>query len=433
MGYWERGRKEKGQTDLEAIEMQIRKSMHQVGAKLLEKLLWEEGTGYRGSKLECNGFHTYRYVEDREKELVTVLGTIRVKRAYYYDAVCKQGKYPRDAELDIEGSDYSPGVRRMMARMGANRSFALGEEDLMELAGISVDAKSIERWSEKLGEEVEACNAHAFSEEKIFPVIPLKKIPILYVCADGTGVPVVRGETKGRKGKAEDGMARTREAKLGCVFTQTTLDQEGRPLRDENSTSYTGAIETADEFSCRLEAEAVRRGIKHAQRVCMIGDGAAWIWRIASERFPRAIQIIDLYHAREHYWKVAHEAFSHHPKRKQEWTDLRKEELEKGRPDQVAKAIRKLIPKGKEKKHPYATEANYFESNASRMKYDQFRAQGLFVGSGVLEAGCRAVIGQRLKQSGMHWTVKGANAIIALRACFASNRWEDFWESRCAA
>jgi len=78
-------------------------------------------------------------------------------------------------------------------------------------------------------------------------------------------------------------------------------------------------------------------------------------------------------------------------------------------------------------------EIGYFEKNKDRMRYNEFRRQGLFVGSGVVEAGCRTVIGQRLKQSGMHWTVKGANSIIALRCCFLSNRWEDFWEYRACA
>ena len=420
--------------DLGATEYQVRDSVHRIGARLIEKLIEAEGKGYQGIRLDCNGFHSYRYMGDIEKEIITVLGAIRIKRSYYYDAECRKGRYPKDEALDIVDSFCTPGVKRMMGRVGAKESFAAGEEDLWELAGISVDKKSIERGSEKLGESVEEFDGSEYGEAQLNTVVPLKPIPVMYVNADGTGVPVVRGEVRGRKGKGEDGIARTREAKLGCIFTQTTVDKKGRPIREENSTSYTGAIETADAFACRLQAEAIRRGVKHAQKVCFIGDGALWIWRIAQERFPRAIQIIDLYHAREHYWKVAKEAFSHDPQTCAQWARDRKAELDQGEPLQVADAIRKLIPKGKKKKdHPFVTEAEYFEKNAHRMKYHEYRQQGLFVGSGVLEAGCKTVIGQRLKQSGMHWTVKGANAIIALRSCILSNRWEDFWEWRAAA
>ena len=423
----------KEKVDLEAAEMHIRRSMQEVGRRLLGELIEAGGSGYVGPKIECNGFHGYRYVEDREKEVTTVLGKIRLKRAYYYDEECQKGIFPKDQSLGIEGSEYSPGVKRMMARMGAHRAFALGEKDLWELAGISVDAKSIERWSEKLGEAVARFDQSEFGQAQLGKARPLQKVPTMYINADGTGVPVVRGETKGRKGKAEDGIARTREAKLGCVFTQTTVDKEGRPIRDKNSTTYTGAIETAAEFACRIEAEAIRRGVRQADRLCFIADGAAWIWKIAQDRFPQAIQIVDLYHAREHYWKVAREVFAKDSLSMHRWAKKRKQELDAGKPHQVAKAIRQLIPEGSPSTHPYATEAQYFVTHAQRMKYHEFRAQGLFVGSGVLEAGCRSLIGQRLKQSGMHWSVKGANSIIALRACFFSNRWEDFWESQHAA
>jgi len=122
---------------------------------------------------------------------------------------------------------------------------------------------------------------------------------------DGTGIPVSKTETAGRKGKQENGQSKTREIKLGCVFTQIELDKDNRPERQEHSTTsttYVGAIESSEEFSKRLYAEAQRRGIERAKEVCIIGDGAKWIWNIAEENylytgiFERAIQIIDITH-----------------------------------------------------------------------------------------------------------------------------------------
>ena len=301
---------------------------------------------------------------------------------------------------------------------------------------MDINAKEIERVSQQLGREAEDfCNEQAeiaaepVLSDKVFPIKPIQR---MYVSMDGTGVPMIKAETVNRQGKI-DTQAKTREAKLGCIFTQTGMDKDGRPKRDEDSTTYIGAIETAEEFGKRIYGEARRRGIESAKEVCVIGDGAAWIWNIADEHFHEATQIIDLYHAREHYWSAAKMFFTGKEKKLRDWTESRRKELDNGDVEAVINAIKKLKPSTEEEKELCEREINYFDKNKERMRYDNFRRRGLFVGSGVLEAGCRTVIGQRLKQSGMHWSVKGANSIISLRCCFFSNRWEDFWESRLIA
>ena len=213
----------------------------------------------------------------------------------------------------------------------------------------------------------------------------------MYICMDGTGVPVVKSETVNRKGKGEDGHAKTREAKLGCVFTQRTLDEKGYPIRDEASTSYVGAIETAEVFGGRIYAEAMFRGLERAQTVCVIGDGAPWIWNITDEQFFGATQIIDLYHAREHYWNVARVMFGCEKGKISSWTDKRRKELDQGEVEQVIEAIKNLSPPIEEGEEVLKREMGYFNKNKDKMRYNEFRRQGLFVGSGVVEAGCRQV------------------------------------------
>ena len=421
-----------GRVDLESFEMSIRSSLHGIGRILLEKLL-AQNSGYRGRTLPCEDGHGYEFIEYRDKELLTVLGPVTVSRAYYHDKDCGIGYCPKDQALDIEGTSYSPGVRRMMSRVGAYRSFGLGEEDLYELADIRVSAKEVERVSYKVGREVEAYHREEAEAALTGNVVPFKSIPRIYVSMDGTGVPVVKAETEGRAGKGEDGQGKTREAKLGCIFTQTAVDEEGRPIRDEGSTSYVGQIETAEEFGSRIYGEAKRRGIDRAQEVCVLGDGAPWIWNIAEEHFYGATQIVDLYHAREHYWKVANACFGQDGQRRHLWAEARRAQLDEGRVEDVIDAIHSLTPLSEHDREICVREVGFFEKNKDRMRYAEFKKQGMFVGSGVLEAGCRTVIGQRLKQSGMHWTVMGANKIIALRCSLLSNRWEDFWENRTCA
>jgi hypothetical protein len=412
--------------------MAIRAASHRIGGSLLEKLLNADDKGYRGVAVDCGKGHSARFVEHRGKDLITVLAPINVSRAYYHCGLCGEGVIPKDVALDIVETGFSPGVRRMMGQVGGKEAFEDGQNDLEVLAGVLVTTKAVERVSEATGKQIEQQNQREqrqIMSGKVVPFPGTGTIPKMYIAIDGTGVPVVKRETEGRKGK--NGDAKTREAKLGCVFTQTTVDEEGYPVRDEDSTSYVGAIEKANLLGSRIYAEAVRRGLNRAQEVIILGDGAKWIWGIADEHFPGATQIVDLYHAREHLatvGKLVHGSTSN--KKAQQWLSARRDELDAGDVQNITAALSRLRPKDKAIRKQVKTEMEYFRRNTKRMRYAEFRSRGLFVGSGVVEAGCKTIIGQRLKLSGMHWTVKGANAIIALRCCQMSDRWEEFWESR---
>jgi hypothetical protein len=243
---------------------------------------------------------------------------------------------------------------------------------------------------------------------------------------------VVKKETVGRQGKTEGQPAHTREAKLGCVFTQTKWDEEGYAIRDPDSTTYVGAIETAEEFGKRIYLEAWKRGWSRAQKKVVMGDGAEWIWNNADQHFPGAIQIVDLYHAHQHLWGLARKLNPNQEAEQRRWIMVHQDMLDEGKIKDLVAALRCLDSSGSELAEKIRTEAGYFESNAKRMRYPEFRRQHLFVGSGVIEAGCKTVIGSRCKQSGMFWTVRGANAILALRCCQINGRFEHYWETRRA-
>jgi len=420
-----------GRLDLEASEMAIRAAMHQMGGALLEKLLNSDGGGYRGAHLDCGHGHPAEFVEYRGKQILTVLSSVEVQRAYYHCSGCQGGLVPKDQELDVVGSSFSPGVRRMMGRVGAKQPFEQGRGDLEELAGVVVQTKQVERISAQLGVQVEAfCQREraAILSGKVTPLLPA--VPILYIAIDGTGVPVVPRETEGRRGKDATGKAKTREAKIGCVFTQTKQDEEGYPIRDEDSTTYVGAIETAEAFGPRIYAEAVRRGLRQAQKVVVLGDGGPWIWGIAAQCFPWATEIVDLYHAREHLAKLGKFVYGPTSAEAKSWAAARSEQLDAGDVEAVITSMKRLRPRQHNVREEVRKAIDYFQTNKERMRYAKFRSQGLFVGSGVVEAGCKTIIGLRLKQSGMRWTVNHANAIIALRCCQLSGRWEEFWEQR---
>jgi hypothetical protein len=410
--------------------MAARASLHQAGAALLTALLHQRGAHAAAVACACGG--QAHYHDHRSKTLLTVLGLVELERAYYVCPRCHEGHSPRDRELDVEGQETSPGLRRMMALVGGETSFDRGREQLEMLAGLEVTAKAVERQAEAIGADIAAHQQDQIRRAKQLELreVCAPAVPVLYIEMDGTGIPVVKAETAGRPGKTEGQLARTREVKLGCVFTQTALDKEGHPMRDEQSTSYVAAIETAEEFGLRIYTEAWRRGWSRAKKKVVIGDGAVWIWNLADQHFPGAIQIVDLYHARQHLWELSAKLFPTDEQTRKRWTACRLKHLEAGNMEALVKTLGELRPTSPELAKLVSNEADYFLRNAERMRYPSFRAQGLFVGSGVVEAGCKEVIGSRLKRSGMFWTVRGANAIIALRCCRLNGSFEDYWESR---
>ena len=372
-----------------------------------------------------------RYVGRREKTFTTVLGEMALERAYFHCKRCESGFCPRDRALGLERGSLSPHVLRMVGIVGARVSFAEGHDLLDELAGVDVSIKEVEREAERLGREI-AEDERTVVEPEIERELP----KTIYLGLDGTGIPMRKSELEGRDGKQEDGSAKTREVKLCTVWSAETVDDEGVPVRDEGSVTYSAAIESAatrdtddapSEFARRAEREAKRRRFDEAPRRAILGDGAAWIWNVAGMLFPDAIQIVDRYHVNEHLSAAAKAICGTQGDLHKEWAHQRCSELKAGKLDDVltALAAHSVIKEAKEC-------SEYIRKNRDRMRYGEFHAAGLCTSSAVVESGCKRAIGLRLKTGGMFWTVDGANAIIALRCARLSGRFEDFWERRAA-
>jgi hypothetical protein len=429
-------RRKTGRLDLQATEMAMRAALHRAGAAALSQLLEFPAPTEEGRTRACPCGQQAHYRERRIKPVLTAVGLVEVLRPYYLCAHCGVGQLPADGELDIENTEFSPGVRRMQAIVGQEAPFAHGREQMKVLAGLEVTTKSVERTAEAIGADIaqrEQAEIHKALQLEL-PVVVGERLRILYVQMDGTGVPVVKKETVGRQGKSEGQPAHTREVKLGCVFTQTKWDQEGYPIRDPDSTTYTGAIESAEEFGRRIYAEAWGRGWSRALQKVVMGDGAEWIWNLVALHFPDALQIVDLYHARQHLWEVTRRLFPNEEGKQKAWMKIHQRRLlDRGKIEKLVGALRSMASNNSEVAEKIRIEADYFARNAQRMRYPKFRRQHLFVGSGVIEAGCKTVVAARLKRSGMFWTVRGANAILALRCCHLNGEFEDYWEARRAA
>ena len=416
---------------LGVLEQVMRAALTSAGARLLGAALAGED-GYAGPHVACGNGHQAGYAGRRDKTITTVLGPLALRRAWYHCTECRRGLAPRDQQLGVAGSSLSPGLTEMTALAGAEVSFARAAALLAGLAGITISARTIERSAEASGAAARAVagdEAAAIVARAIVPLPPAEPVPgMLYIEVDGTGVPVRPSETEGRKGKGDDGKAGTREVKLARLFTVSRLDASGRPVIDPGSSTYAATFAGKDAFAGLVEAEYLRRGGEHVRQVVALGDGAAWIWTMAGALYPHATHIVDIYHAREHLTDLAaHLAFiTPDPA---QWLEDRNAELDAGNIGAIIAAAR-AYPLDGVKASELETKVGYFEHNAQRMRYADFRTLGMFTGSGAIEGGIKAIVVQRAKQSGMHWTTEGAADIIALRCQHASGRWNELWPAR---
>lgn len=421
--------------DFEAVETAARRRALHVAARAVEQRLNADCGDRVGPTAPCPDCGTLaRYAGRRAKTFTSVLGDLILERAYYHCDSCKAGFCPRDAALGLEDTSLSPAVMRMVGLSASMLRFEESHELLRELGGVQVPAKHVERSAEDLGREI------ATDERLVVESPPLDEniTPTMYAGMDGTGVPMRALELEGRPGKQPDGSSKTREVKLCVVWTAEGRDKDGTPIRDPGSVSYSAAIESAAQndtdlqpppFAERVIREATRRGFDRAPRRVVLGDGALWIWNLASVLFPGAIQIVDRFHAKQHLSDVGKSIYGSPSDLGLKWARDRHDELDAGNIDAILAALR--IHSAKDEEARKCIE--YVERNCERMRYQEFRAAGLCTSTGVVEAGCKVAVGTRCKRAGMHWTVQGVDAIIALRCSKLSGRFEDFWERRAAA
>jgi hypothetical protein len=248
----------------------------------------------------------------------------------------------------------------------------------------------------------------------------------LYLLADGTGVPGLRRELS-ENGK-DGGKAGTFEAKIGCAFRQgftangAPILEGGNIIRIPDTTKYTGTTEKIDGFRPQFSEFAIQNGMIGASQTVFLSDGAAWLKNTQLSLCPTAISIVDFYHATEHLDDIIDTLRFHRTEKREEFTVTCRNLLELGDIGQLAGLIRGKMNNTNEK--AVEKKLAYFERNADRMRYGLFRAVGLFVGSGVMEAACKTIVGKRLKNAGMHWSKENANGVIALRCAICSNEFD---------
>jgi len=357
-----------------------------------------------------------------------MFGCFPLSRHYYYHPGKNQGHYPADDALGLEVS-YTPALAKLLCLEGADeQTYLKAERHLQFTGGISVSARQIQRVVQRVGASAQQWQERAAESAQC----ERGDIPILYVSADGTGIPMVPEELAGRKGKQPNSKAKTRQVYLGCAFTQHRVDEKGHPVRDWESTTYISSLKSIEHFGPFLRQEALRRGMGSAAKVVLLIDGANGLANMGKLNFKDCVQIVDFYHAMEHASEVLASLLGKdHPDYKRRLRRWAKKLLKNKVQALVEETRQECIAKPQAQAVEEAL--HYFVTNINRMQYGTFRAAGYFIGSGVVEAGCKTVIGARCKQSGMFWSEPGAENILAFRCIHSSRRLDEFWKHRLNA
>ena len=391
---------------LEAAERATRERVRAVGARLLGAGLAARGAGKAGPRLACPCGAEAAFEGYRPKGVQTLVGWVAVRRAYYACRGCGRGRCPLDAALGLERDGHSPGVRDLAGRFGALLPFGRAADTLAEAAGVRLSAGTLRGVTEALGARRDA--AVAAEVERAWraglPPAPGPAPERLYVAMDGVRVLGADGEGK--------------EAKVGVVAPARRTERgEAR-----GAASYAASFEPAAAFGRRLALEAHRRGLEGAEAVAVLGDGAEWIWNLAAEHFPGAVRIVDWFHASERVWALGRALHGEGTAETARWVDRQLTRLAKGEVAGLVAAWRRLAcpPAAAAVRDEQVT---YFTNQAPRMAYHRYRAAGWDIGSGMVEAACKQLIGAREKGPGMRWGVSGANAVAQVRVLLFNDQW----------
>jgi hypothetical protein len=390
----------------------------QVAAVIVSEGVRQAGgrASYEGCSVACECGQRAKFKGYRGRWLVTLAGTTRVARAYYYCRHCHTGQAPWDRRQGLSAAQWTAGVKGLVAHFAGRLPYAASVELLELSTGLKVEAFSAEQIMRHVGEELRAGAAREQAVVLAGAAAPAAPpVGRLYIGLDGT-----HGHIDGD----------WHEVKVGAIFT-------GRPDADgvdqATDCQYLAAQETAEAFGERAYAAAVGRGVEQVAEAVVTGDGADWIWNQAALHFPRATQVVDYWHASEHLWQLRRVLYPAASPAGDRWVHEHCRRLYRHGPNGLLRALARIKPATPEQAEAVRREQGYFSRHRHRMDYPGFRARGLMVGSGPVEAACKLVVGQRLKGAGMRWCQAGADAVLAVRCVLLNKQLDHLTQAANAA
>ena len=426
------------------IEMALRESLLKTGNSALQCFL-ENADRKIEAEIECACGGKLKYQRRRKATIWSVFAKVSYKRAYYAGCVCGKGNAPVDQRYGIEPGKVTSGLARLVSLCGIKEAFDGSRKSLKEFLLFEVSENTVRAETQKMGELQRQADAELVQEtqsETSLHTCPVGKReqsqdPAPEVLYGSIDAAKVRIEPRDEHEKAVEDREKWRDLKVGCWYEgeivppsrQSTRQKDkaqraGVVLRAKNQKYFCG-IDVAEQFGKLFWATGCAIGADRARILVFICDGAVWIWNLIAHYYPNSIQIVDWYHAADRLKRISKETFAD-PDERQLWREKVTEDLWEGRVELVIEACQALSLKSDLARQSLA----YYGDNIERMRYAQFRAAGYFIGSGIVESGCKQIVTQRLKISGAQWNVDGAILTAKARAAWLSNDWENLVKTR---
>ena len=406
---------------LAEVEKHVLRLIQDTGALLVAGLASLAAPLHPPATIDCPCGQFARYQRLRPATVTTILGRITIHRPYYLCASCGHGQCPLDAQLQMCAGSRSAALDELLAVLGATQdSFAEAATVLEQLPLVQVSPNTVLDATEVLGTTLAAHQAQVVARTMAghdVPASPLPRPTRLYITMDGVLAHL-----------HERGWS---EVKIGCCYQTRSRPERTCPEQLQiraHSLSYISVLTDAQTFGWHLWQEAARRGVREADEVIVVGDGAHWIWNLAETHFPEATQILDWYHASEYIWNAASEVWGENPQQREAWAHRPLDALWDGKVDEVMAELARQVS-GRE---AVRAALSYYTTHRRRMDYAGYRARGLQIGSGSVESACKQVVSARLKGAGMIWSAEGGEAVATVRAWLKSARWPEAMALRAA-
>ena len=401
---------------MDEIEEIVEEVGREVDAWLEERLI-EEQSPPAANCAACPRCHRpARYKETRETLFLTTHGWRLLRRRYHHCVPCGKGFSPLDLSLGLEpGRNGTRRVRAWQAKYGAQEgSFAAVPAILAELRGLTISESTVERTTVEVGARLaEANRVQATAPGAVADGPNGEPEPErLYLAMDGTMCPLrERWRKDGSLGKLR---TRYGEAKVGIAFTTGRKDGLDTGI---TARACVATLENIVSFTLLMGWLARQWGAHRAHDLVVLGDGAAWIWKLAKRFFPQAVQILDYWHVIERLFTVAEARFgSKTSEAAKQWVATMRCLLEDDFVDLVVDDIEGWQPRLLKHRKLRDKQAAFLHANRDRLQYGTFLAKGYMLGSGPIEARCKQVVQSRLHEAGMHWRQHTAESVLAIRA-----------------
>lgn len=407
--------------DLDCLEGQVQNDLRQIGKEATQQVLQQRNWGRQGNSLPCDCGGVQRFVAYRPRWVVTLLGTVRLRRAYYHCSACGASSVPYDRASGLGGGHLSNGLAAAVGLLAVDISFEKACEKIEKLLGVKADDNAAVKAVEQAGSVRIARQQEAIAQFQRDGQVrePSRSPKRLYLSSDGAMAPIRPSSSEG------EGSIDWREVKCAAAWWQE--GPQDKPIRQQRCTAR---IERAETFGWTWWLLAIQCGLRGALEVVVLGDGAVWIWHLAERFFAGAIQILDWYHAMEHLWACGAALYGQGTARSTRWVKQMETIMWEAGGEALLKPLRQFQRRRREDCEGLEELIGYVESNVTRMDYPAYRAAGLQVGSGPIESTCKQLVTARLKQAGMRWTVSGAEQTLALRCCWLNDQWDEFWQSK---